>query len=95
MGYRIEYDAGTAVTERTKSKDRKPKIKTAALLLVAGLVAGTLVWPKGRAWARDLLLPGDEAVTAQALEDLAEDLAEGGPVSEAVEAFCRQIIENG
>ena len=40
-----------------------------------------------------MLLPGDAAVTASALEDLARDLREGEKLSFALESFCKKVIE--
>jgi hypothetical protein len=51
--------------------------------------------PQGRLWLRDLLLPGDEEITASALEGMVSDLRAGEPVREAVEAFCREILAGG
>lgn len=40
------------------------------------------------------LLPGDSAVTAAALGELAENVQEGVPAGEAITAFCREILNN-
>ena len=38
------------------------------------------------------LLPGDPAVTAAALENMAADLKAGQSVRDAITAFCAEII---
>lgn len=93
MGYRIEYDSGTAV----KGAVHRSMLKTRRILilLTAVVVTAFLVLPTVRRSLRDLLLPGDDTVTAQALQGLVEDLRAGEPVSEAMEVFCREIITNG
>lgn len=90
MGYRIDYNGGTVV----KKPIYAPKVgkKKIVLLSAAVLTAAFLLWPMGRRCVRDLLLPGDEDVTAAALSELVNDLSAGEPVGEAVEAFCRDII---
>lgn len=41
---------------------------------------------------RELLIPGEPAITVAALETLAENLQEGMPFQQAVEAFCGEIL---
>ena len=90
MGYRIEYSGGTAVEKPVlRHKRGKRTIVFAASVL---LMAAFMLWPMGHRCVRDILLPGDEEVTAAALNDLVQDLSAGEPIGEAVESFCREII---
>ena len=91
MGYRICYDWGEAPETRTgKGRSRLPAM-IAGFFLIFLLLTG-LFWPRGTAKLRKLILPGDEAVTGQALTVLVEDLRAGEPVGDAVRAFCGEIL---
>ena len=92
MGYRIEYGSDGAKTSTTSQVKPKISRKRVLISITAAAVTALLLWPAGRIWVRDLLLPGDEEVTAAALGSLIEDLSDGEPVGEAVESFCREIL---
>ena len=68
--------------------------KWGAAIAAAGL-AVTLMVPRGRLWVRDILLPGDEDITAAALEGMVSDLRSGEPLGDAVETFCKEILAGG
>lgn len=89
MGYRIEYDAGSSAFE---IRQEKPTRLGWLGLLAVAVVTALLLWPAGAEKARELLIPGDDAVTVQALEGMAEDLKAGASFSDAVSAFCREVI---
>ncbi len=91
MSYRIEYSTGCM--ERKAISKRKRRWPGIAGALGLFLVLTVLFWPQGRAALRDFLLPGNPAVTADALKNLAADLQSGESLSEAATAFCQQIIE--
>lgn len=93
MAYRIDY--GFAGNQR-KPLHRKlytPVIKTAlvVLVLLAGAVAIKVI---GLTWVQDVLLPGDPAVTAAALQNMTDGLRSGDSLLDAVTAFCREIVAN-
>ena len=93
MGYRITYENGT-IRKKTVRKLRihwkRWSVVTAGVALILAFVL-----PGGRLAIRDLLLPGDEAVTAAALEGMIEDIQDGDSVGEALETFCREILTHG
>jgi hypothetical protein len=93
MAYRITYGEGT-IQKRTV---KVPTLRWKRLMMgiVVSVLAVTLAIPTGRLWLRDLLLPGDEQITAAALESMVEDLRCGEPVGEAVETFCKGILAGG
>lgn len=91
MGYRIEYGQ-TAVVKQIAEHKKK---RFPAAVLCGVLLAGVLLFPQVREVLSDLLLPGDGAVTASALEGLADDLKEGETLEYAVRVFCQEIITGG
>lgn len=89
MPYRIDYQATKKV--RGAEKRREPiSALTALFFLLFLLLAGSL-WPKGAAALRSLVIPGEAAVTVNALEDLAGELRAGEGIQEALDGFCRQV----
>jgi hypothetical protein len=93
MGYRITYENG--VIRKQAVRVRQVKWKRWGAGAAATGLAIALMFPAGRLRIRDLLLPGDEEITAAALEGMVSDLRAGEPVGEAVESFCREIIASG
>lgn len=94
MPYRIDYG------HPSDKKYPVPTIRSHLLSLTAGaftlfvLLTGTF-WPEGREALRDLLIPGDPEITAEAFSTLVTEVREGEDLSEAVAAFCREIIFDG
>ncbi len=88
MGYRISYQGGAA--EKISVRSRK-KLKWIPFVAVLFMLAMT-IFPAGRLTLWNIFLPGNEAVTAEALESLAAELMAGEPLGDAVEAFCLEII---
>lgn len=41
---------------------------------------------------RSFLIPGEDAVTVQAFQNMTDDLRSGATLGDAVEAFCRFVI---
>ena len=87
MAYKIEYGMGHKV--KVKVGKRKRFVLPAAVLVAVAMVCGI---PQLRTMLWNGLLPGNEEITAAALWDLATDLQAGQGLSEAVTAFCRQIL---
>lgn len=90
MGYRVEYQQVKKVRGVEKRTSRVAALTALCLLLFLLLVNG--FWPRGAEVLRDFLLPGDAAVTAAALEDLALELQTGEELSGALEHFCQKVI---
>jgi len=87
MSYRVEYQpAGQA----KKGGSRLIALTALCLLLFLLLLNG--FWPRGAQVLREWVLPGDAAVTAAALEELAVELKSGEPISGALEDFCRRVM---
>ncbi len=91
MSYEIEYDMQDL--PKTVGKPRKASpwaILAVVLCLLLALGIKTLSLP----WVQEVLLPGDPAVTAAALENMAQNLKNGDSLLEAVTAFCQEIVRN-
>ena len=83
MGYRIVYG-------KKKGRFRQPKKGKKALIVA---VVSMLLFAVGF-WGRTELLPGNRQNSGAALENLIEAVQEGVSISDAVVAFCREIIAN-
>ena len=92
MAYRIKYNLVGPDRQKPRKKKRTGAIVT--VLAIGGLlvIAIHLLYLP---WPQKLLLPGDAAVTAAALEGLAENLQQGESLMDAITCFCRNIIANG
>ena len=93
MAYRIDYSSAGNQRKPLRKNIPTPVIKTTlfVLALVAGAVAMKVV---GLTWVRDVLLPGDPEITANALQNMTDNLRSGESLLDAVTAFCREIIAN-
>lgn len=83
MAYRVQYSA----PERRKIG---LAWTTAVFLTVFVLLVG-LFWPEGANVLRDLLIPGDPAVTAAALEQFAAEMRGGTSWREALTLLWQRV----
>lgn len=90
MGYRVEYESVKKV--RGVQKRTTGRLALTGIFFLVFLVLVACFWPEGREILRDALLPGDSAVTAAALEELARQVQQGTDLSQAVVEFCRDIL---
>lgn len=90
MGYRITY--GQNVIKSKLPPDRRTVVLRK--WIVSALACLALVLALSSKTVRHYLLPGDPVVTERALHELASDLRSGEKVSDAVTAFCREILDN-
>ena len=90
MGYRVDYQPVNKVRGLEKRTARAPAL--AALCLVLFCLLVNSIWPRGAEVMRELLIPGNPAVTVAALEDFAEELKAGEALPSALEGFCRKVI---
>lgn len=90
MGYRVEYETVRKVRRMEQRTTRLPALTAAAFVLFLVLVGS--FWPKGKEVLREILIPGDPAVTVAALEDLAEELKTGTELDDALENFCQTVV---
>ena len=93
MGYRIVYGK---TPEKTTFNDRKQQTGKRIAVWTAALIAAVSICWIG--WShpdiRQYILPGDPQVTGAALDQLIDDIRSGDPVSDAVAAFCKEIIDS-
>lgn len=90
MGYRIEYQPVRKIRGREQHRSRL--MAFTALFFLLFLVLTHVFWPEGAQMLQRVLIPGDPAVTAAALDGLCDQLRSGAGISEAAIQFCRQIL---
>ena len=89
MGYKIQYNC---VGRKLEPKKRSKAGIFAGLLVLLLVVAAVTVKSVGLQWVREVLLPGDPAVTAAALGGFVLDIKEGDTLVDAITAFCQEIV---
>lgn len=92
MGYRIEYDDGAGKALHQKKRRPSRWLVTGIFLFVFVFLVNCF-WPRGKGMLEEILWPGDKAQTVAALETMAEELGAGKTLGEAVEGFCREILD--
>lgn len=94
MSYFINYNPETAnkFPVKTKSVRKSGYAKVIAIILI--MVCIILIY-SARESIVDWLLPGDSVVTKAAISGFVDDIKNGAPFSEAITAFCREIVQNG
>lgn len=93
MGYRIEYTSSGSQRKPLKHKPPYAAIATAVGVLSLVFLA-IAIKHTGLTWVRDVLLPGDPAITAAALENMVDNMKSGISIGDAVTAFCQEILAN-
>ncbi|MBQ2785540.1 MAG: hypothetical protein IJF02_03455 [Oscillospiraceae bacterium] len=91
MGYRIEYESVGRIPHPKRKKRTGIFVASVIILLVLCAITVKTI---GLEWVQEVLLPGDPHITAQALENMVEDLREGEGVIEAIKTFCKDIMQN-
>lgn len=91
MAYNIQYSQQYQVKYPVKKKAYISHKFLLIMLLI--LCAGFLVYKlKKHGILGELLVPGDADITMAAVEKLLDNLKLGTPVSEALTAFCTEIL---
>jgi hypothetical protein len=90
MGYRINYVKNAQkigiLSQGTIHKNGKWKY----IVIVCGLLLAALLNQR----LRYIFLPGNPQVTERAIFEFAADIKKGESFSEAITAFCREILDN-
>ena len=88
MGYTIRYGPPMRIERPQKTQQIFAALILGILILLVLLnIAGF-----GEEVFR-FLLPGDRAVTAQALDLMEQQIWDGAPISEAFSVFCETVIQ--
>jgi hypothetical protein len=90
MAYQISYCGKMSKAVCRPNKETRPLYKWLLVSVIAMLLVGALL----RKDVRRIFLPGNPDITEKALYDLAADIQEGQPVSDAFMVFCRQILDH-
>ena len=91
MAYKIIYDSDAQKYEVCEKKHSHFYAYCAVAFAIFVMLT-CLFWPEGKRELQDLLIPGDNAVTMEALENMKDSLIDGADLKTAVSGFCREII---
>ncbi len=94
MGYIIAYDGYAKQFEVRQSHTLRFSLLLAAAFFVFVLLTANF-WPQGYGMLRSILIPGDDDLTLQAVENMTQNLKAGASLMDAAEAFCVEVIRAG
>lgn len=94
MDYRVQYESIGAGQPQKPERNRICGV-IAVVLVCAAVMGAVIVKTVGLPWVETFLIPADPQVTENAWNALAEDLRSGERITDAVTAFCREIMANG
>ncbi len=94
MGYRIVYEQRSGKYQVEKQPFMGLRGWT-GLCFGAFLLLTSLFWQDGREVLAEYLIPGENSVTLSAARGLRDDLRSGAELEDALEAFCREVIQSG
>lgn len=97
MGYQISYgQSGARKTRKSKLPTimfDKTHLLASCCVLLCILLLAVCVIPQFRLFLRNMILPGDPDVTANALEQMVDAIGAGESVQTALTEFCRNILK--
>jgi len=91
MAYRITY--AWQKEEKLVQTTAFPLWKVIGMAVLCGALLLRLLMPQSEQLFRELMHPLTDEYTISAFATMVEEIGDGIPVSEAVMAFCRDIIE--
>lgn len=91
MAYRIVYGTDKPQKEKSDFSWLQFQVITSVFLLLFTIGVRQL-WPEGTQKLREILLPDTQSETRSAFEVLAENLASGESIGDAVTVFCQEIL---
>lgn len=91
MAYRVDYSNGGRQGEEP---EKRHPFRGALICFLLFLILVQLFWPKGRDAIAKLLLPGATETVWAAADGFADQVRTGEPVGEALESFCRSVLES-
>lgn len=92
MSYRIFYENDIIVKSMRGKKKKAPNLRNVTIAIWA-LVASLILW-RNKTVVLDCLIPGDNAVTVAAFEELIENVKGGTGMTDSVAVFCREILDH-
>ena len=92
MGYKIEYDPEIGYKYPVKKERRFLTLRRCMAIALFSLSICICVHYKNT--LADWLLPGDPQKTQTAFEELSKDIRGGESLADAVQAFCKQIMDD-
>ena len=93
MGYKIMYSPEDNNKYPTGQSGRKHKWLLPVIIILALLMSIRTAQVRDR--LEEWIIPGNDQITKAAFSVMIDEIRTGEPVTEAVTAFCRVIIENG
>lgn len=93
MSYSISYDSGNMKKYAPQQKSRR-YLPVLLLILALAVIGGYFRLAEGQAPLLSFLLPGADASTGEAIGAMLDDIRAGEHVSQAVTAFCMEIIRH-
>lgn len=90
LKYRIEYDTYTRY--QTGKAGKGLKMFCLYSLILASIIL-MLVYAPNSSFLYRLILPGEPAVTADALEQMSREISSGAALSEALDVFCVAVMD--
>ncbi len=90
MGYKIEYGQ---TMQKTRLVDVKP-FSLKRVVILTSLLIVTLLCIYSNDEVKNFFIPGDPAVTKAAFTEMVKDLGDGMSITDAITAFCAEIIEH-
>ena len=92
MGYRISYEKGAEKTYIRKREKRVSRSHVVPIVMTLFVIAALLCIKNTE--IRQMLLPGDGAVTEEAINNLIHSVQNGSALGDAITAFCQEILQS-
>ena len=92
MGYQIQYGQTIVKTHISEQNKFRLSRKNGSILIVVFCILLAIFFGS-RKEVRDFLVPGNSAVTREALSNMVSDLMSGEPLFDSFEAFCLEIVD--
>lgn len=90
MGYTVNY--GPAQKGRRSRRRIRLRIPLVALGLILSVLLARYIWPQQTQRLRQALFPWTRETVQEALAGLQENLENGETVSDAITAFCLEVL---
>ena len=92
MAYNIRYGADAVKYEIMERNTAYNNLTVAFITAACAVAMGIFLLRTPQ--VRDYLMPGDKAVTKAALTEMVQDIRHGENITEALTAFCKEIISH-